>query len=221
MDTQKLGSFLKKLRKENGLTQEQLAEKLGVSNRTVSRWETGINIPDLDIIIDLSQLYRVDIKELLAGERTTEKSEDTCLVRCVAEYSATKQTHTIRRVFAVAVIGVVAVGSLVCTTQRFFHDVIGGGFVLVALLAAFLLYNIITQAFRVCRTAVGYLFSLIGGFSAAIVSDIVIVCLFFGGGSYHNYGLVGYLYILAIILGAFLIALLLVLILSKHKLPKD
>ena len=78
MDTIKLGSLLKELRKEHGLTQEQLAEKLGVTNRTVSRWETGTNVPDLDILIDLSEFYQVDVKELLNGERkpADKKSED-------------------------------------------------------------------------------------------------------------------------------------------------
>ena len=49
MDTKKIGAFLKQCRKENNLTQEQLAEKFGVSARTVSRWETGSNMPDQTI----------------------------------------------------------------------------------------------------------------------------------------------------------------------------
>ena len=73
MDQRKIGSFLKELRKEKGLTQEQLAEKMNVSGRTVSRWETGSNMPDLDILIELSDLYDVDIRELLDGERKSEK----------------------------------------------------------------------------------------------------------------------------------------------------
>ena len=51
MDTKKIGAFLKQCRKEKNLTQEQLAEKFGVSSRTVSRWETGINMPDLSILV--------------------------------------------------------------------------------------------------------------------------------------------------------------------------
>ena len=50
MDVRKIGAFLKYLRNEKGITQEQLAEKLGVSGRTVSRWETGNNLPDLSIL---------------------------------------------------------------------------------------------------------------------------------------------------------------------------
>lgn len=49
MDQKKIGAFMKELRKEKGITQEALAEILYVSGRTVSRWETGSNMPDLDI----------------------------------------------------------------------------------------------------------------------------------------------------------------------------
>ncbi len=72
MNQMKIGSFLKELRKENELTQEQLAEKLNVSNRSVSRWETGSTLPDISIIIELSEFYDVDIKEIIDGERKSE-----------------------------------------------------------------------------------------------------------------------------------------------------
>ena len=70
MDLVKTGKFLQELRKEKGFTQEQLAEKIGVARRTVSRWETGSNMPDLDILMELSDLYEVDLREILSGERT-------------------------------------------------------------------------------------------------------------------------------------------------------
>lgn len=73
MDTKKIGEFLKKLRRERGLTQEQLAEILLVSGRTISRWETGTNMPDLSILIQMAEFYDVELKEILDGER---KSED-------------------------------------------------------------------------------------------------------------------------------------------------
>ena len=69
MNSVKFGDFLKELRTERGVTQEQLAELYGVSNRTVSRWETGYNMPDLEILIRLSDDYGVTIRELLDGER--------------------------------------------------------------------------------------------------------------------------------------------------------
>lgn len=73
MDQIKIGSFLKQLRKEKELTQGELAEKLNVSNRSVSRWETGNTLPDISILIELAEYYEVDIKEIIDGER---KSED-------------------------------------------------------------------------------------------------------------------------------------------------
>lgn len=69
MDQRKVGGFLRELRKETGLTQEQLAEELNVSGRTVSRWETGSNLPDLDVLVALADRYGVDIREILDGAR--------------------------------------------------------------------------------------------------------------------------------------------------------
>ena len=70
MDTKKIGAFLKQCRKEKNLTQEQLAEKFEVSARTVSRWDTGINMPDLSILVQLAEYYDVEMRELLDGERS-------------------------------------------------------------------------------------------------------------------------------------------------------
>ena len=69
MDQQKIGLFLKELRKEKGLTQGQLAEMLNISNRSVSRWETGSTLPDISILMELAEFYDIDIKEILNGER--------------------------------------------------------------------------------------------------------------------------------------------------------
>ena len=63
MNQQRTGEFLKHLRKGKGLTQEQLAEHFFVSSRTVSRWETGSNMPDVDMLIELADFYDVDIRE--------------------------------------------------------------------------------------------------------------------------------------------------------------
>lgn len=72
MNQQKTGAFLQRLRKEKGLTQEQLAERFYVSSRTVSRWETGSNMPDVGTLIELADFYDVDIREIIDGERKGE-----------------------------------------------------------------------------------------------------------------------------------------------------
>ncbi len=71
----KIGAFLKELRKEKGLTQEQFSEIVNVSNRTVSRWENGNNLPDLDILIQIADYYEVELREILNGERKSKEME--------------------------------------------------------------------------------------------------------------------------------------------------
>lgn len=73
MDQKKTGQFLKTLRKEKNITQENLAETLNVFTRTISRWETGRNMPDISLLVELSEFYQVSIAEIIDGER---KSED-------------------------------------------------------------------------------------------------------------------------------------------------
>lgn len=89
MDQIKIGSFLKELRNEKGLTQVQLAEQLNVSNRSVSRWETGSTLPDISILVELAEFYEVDIKEIIDGERKSEtmKEEMRDTLVKVAEYT--------------------------------------------------------------------------------------------------------------------------------------
>ena len=69
MDQMKIGKFIAALRKEKGMTQEQLGEKLGVTNKTVSRWENGNYMPDVEMLSLLSNELDVSINELISGER--------------------------------------------------------------------------------------------------------------------------------------------------------
>jgi len=98
MEPVKIGNFLQKLRKEKGLTQEQLAEQTGVTRRTVSRWETGSNLPDLDILMELSDLYTVALSEILNGEREGEKMDEELkdTVLQVADYSNEEKSRLLR-----------------------------------------------------------------------------------------------------------------------------
>lgn len=69
MDQIKIGKFIAALRKEKGLTQEQLGEKLGVTNKTISRWENGNYMPDVEMLTLLSKEFGASINELISGER--------------------------------------------------------------------------------------------------------------------------------------------------------
>ena len=95
----KIGGFLRELRKENNLTQEQLAEKFGVSSRSVSRWENGTTLPDLDILVELADYYNVEIQEIIDGERKSEimeKEEKEVLLK-IADYADKQKKQSIIR----------------------------------------------------------------------------------------------------------------------------
>ena len=73
MNQEKIGKFIANLRKEQNLTQEQLAEKLGVSNKSVSRWENGKCLPDVSLYKDLCHILGITLNELFAGEKIKEE----------------------------------------------------------------------------------------------------------------------------------------------------
>ena len=99
IDQMKIGKFLKELRKEKELTQEQLAEKFGVSSRSVSRWENGNTMPELGILVELAEYYEVDIKEIIDGERKSESmnKEEKETLRKVADYTEAEKRLVVRR----------------------------------------------------------------------------------------------------------------------------
>ena len=68
MDQIKIGKFIAKKRKENDLTQEKLAEKLGITDRAVSKWETGKSLPDASIMLELCGILGITVNDLLCGE---------------------------------------------------------------------------------------------------------------------------------------------------------
>ena len=113
MDTVKIGAFLRELRKEKNLTQEQLAEVFNVSARTVSRWETGSNMPDISILVEIADYYQLDVREILNGERAAELPQDGSALKGVAEY-ADKETEKMAvraRIYAIlGICGIVTYG---------------------------------------------------------------------------------------------------------------
>ena len=74
VDQNKIGEFIKKLRKDNQLTQREFALLFGVTYQAVSKWENGLNIPDIAILKEISDKFNVDINELLAGESKRKKN---------------------------------------------------------------------------------------------------------------------------------------------------
>lgn len=75
MNSEKIGNFILNLRKENNMTQQELADKLYVTDKAVSKWETGRGIPDIQTIKNLSVIFNVSEKEILNGERNFKKKK--------------------------------------------------------------------------------------------------------------------------------------------------
>lgn len=71
MNQEKIGKFIASCRKENGYTQAALAEKLGITDRAISKWETGKSMPDVSIMLELCGLLKINVNELLTGEHIT------------------------------------------------------------------------------------------------------------------------------------------------------
>lgn len=75
MNQEKIGKFIRKLRKDNNLTQADLAQKYGVTYQAVSKWENGKNIPDISILKQMSKDFNINIDDLLEGENTNNKKK--------------------------------------------------------------------------------------------------------------------------------------------------
>lgn len=69
MDQEKIGTFIQECRKKQKLTQQDLADMLNISNRAVSKWERGINMPDASLMLELSKILDISVNELLSGEK--------------------------------------------------------------------------------------------------------------------------------------------------------
>lgn len=110
MDQKKFGSFLRELRKEKQLTQEQLAERFGVTSRSVSRWETGSNMPDLSILVELADFYDVDIRDIIDEERKGEdmNKEEKERLQLVADYAETEKNTLLMRLRIFSIVGLIS-----------------------------------------------------------------------------------------------------------------
>lgn len=74
MNQEKIGSFIAEMRKEQNMTQKQLAEQVGVSDKTVSKWETGRSMPDNGVLLELCAILHISVNELLSGEKFSKEN---------------------------------------------------------------------------------------------------------------------------------------------------
>ena len=124
MDLVKIGSYIAEKRKKLGMTQKQLAEKLGKSDKSVSKWERGICLPDVSVYLELCEILGISLNEFLAGEdievtNVEKKSEDTLIQ--ISKDSSHKQRY-LKKIIAVLLIAVgvfvITLGIMVCNKLR-------------------------------------------------------------------------------------------------------
>ena len=182
MNQKKIGLFLKTLRKEKNITQEVLAEKLNVSSRTVSRWETGSNMPDISLLVELSEFYQVSIPEIINGERKSDKmnqeTKDTAIK--MAEYSK-NELNTERRKIISALLMIFGVFIIISALAIFpnesswgsIYAIIGGAILTVGIY--FRIKSVLVKRISRILSVVGCVIVLFGIFT---VSDYLAVSQF-------------------------------------------
>ena len=114
MDQKKTGQFLKMLRNEKKMTQEQLAEQMGVARRTVSRWETGSNMPDISILVEIADYYDLDVREILNGERSNALPAGSSSIKDIAEYADKDKEKLAVKTRLYAIAGIIGIITYLC-----------------------------------------------------------------------------------------------------------
>lgn len=117
MDTVKMGKFLAGLRKEQGLTQQQLAEELGVTDKTVSRWETGAYLPPVDMLQCLAEKYGITVDQLLNGSSNDHAEKKTAALPRESSFTPPERMQYYRRKWeqdhkASLIVGVILLAAL-------------------------------------------------------------------------------------------------------------
>lgn len=188
MDQKKTGYFLRELRKEKGITQEQLAEILNVSGRSVSRWETGNNMPDISLLVEIADFYDIDVRELIEGERKSEmmNSEVREVAVKMADYAGAEKEKHLGIVRILGITGVVSLTvALVLQCIKYepdfksFCSIIFSALALIGLTALTLYVNGVLQKVvknKVFSTAVKILLGVM--FAAGSYMTVVAVLLF-------------------------------------------
>lgn len=188
MDNAKFGSFVKSLRLENHLTQKDLADKLHLTDKAVSKWERGLSFPDIEILEALSDEFDISISELLNGERSDNIGEDlntefdleAAINEAVESALNNKEQHQkkiskIKKSAAIVLLIVFVVFLILQWTYFFFSKSYGfeypydlqvyiiNQFLLISLLTALFLFEIKNKTFNIIAAVLFILLTLVNG----------------------------------------------------------
>ena len=153
MDPVKIGKFIAACRKKENLTQAQLSEMLGITNRSVSKWETGKALPDSSLMLELCQILKITVNDLLSGEVVTMESYNKELENNLLELIQQKEQSDKRLLAAEVFIGITATAVL---------------FALVFLAA----FAEMAAGLRITLTVLGFVLFLAGCFYALRIEQV-------------------------------------------------
>ena len=123
MTSKECGNFISELRKEKELTQKELAEKINVSDKAISRWETGKGYPDVTSLVSLSEYFDVSVNELLAGKRLTaediKETADENLISVFEQVQKNKKQQNLQVAIYTSVLIVVLLPVLIIGKELF------------------------------------------------------------------------------------------------------
>lgn len=125
MDQIKIGKFISECRKKNNLTQMQLAEKLNITDRAISKWENGKAMPDSSIMLDLCSELKINVNELLSGEMIDMKEYDRKTEELLLEMARKEEINNrklLNAMYVIIVLSIIAVVTIVVLAQYFISD---------------------------------------------------------------------------------------------------
>lgn len=126
LNQEEIGKFIAELRKEQGLTQQQLADSLGVSNKTISKWECGNGMPELSLILPLCEILGISINELLSGERLSvdgysKKAEENIISLMKEKEAIKKNKNSVSTFIITAVTMIIGIWLIIGINLGFSH----------------------------------------------------------------------------------------------------
>ncbi len=108
MDQERIGKFISEIRKQRGMTQKELAEKIGISDKTISKWECGNSIPDITYLEALCDSLDIKVNELLSGELLSDKSysekAEENIMALIKENESNKKGGLLRNIIGIVLI---------------------------------------------------------------------------------------------------------------------
>lgn len=160
MDLKKIGSFIADCRKKKNITQEQLAEKLHITDRAVSKWERGLSLPDADKMLDLCNILDINVNELLNGEKINmkdyEKKTDELLLE-LAKQEELKNKKMITDMYVLAIttvlfyIGITLLASYTLGEGTLFGIIISISTIILVIVAFYALKLEIDAGYYECK----------------------------------------------------------------------